>query len=307
VDDIDLIPLLPDMAAFVQVAEAGSFSAAARRLGVTPSAVSRQVQRLERALSVRLIERSTRQLRLSDAGEAVCARCRDMLQAAAAAVGSAGQLQAAPRGLVRLSAPVAYARHRIHPHVPEFLARYPQVDLQLLLLDRLVDPIAEGVDLVVRVTEHPFEGWVARALHRVEHVLCAAPDYLRAHAEPDHPRALAAHQCLHLGESRQDQRWQFTRGSERARVEVHGRYPANHSAVRAEAAAAGLGIASLPDFVASPWLADGRLRRVLADWTFHPPVYAGTAWLMYPPNRYLPPKARVLIDFLVERLAEPYA
>ncbi|WDS37606.1 LysR family transcriptional regulator [Pseudoxanthomonas sp.] len=302
-DDIDLIPLLPDMAAFVQVVDAGSFSAAARRLGVTPSAVSRQVQRLEQALATRLIERSTRRLRVTEAGEAVCERCREMTQAAASAVEAAGQLQAAPQGLVRLSAPVAYARHLIHPHVPAFLALYPQVDLQLLLLDRLVDPIAEGVDLVVRVTDHPFEGWAARPLHPVGHVLCAASGYLQAHGVPQHPRELAQHQCLHLGESREDQRWRFVRGTERALVNVRGRYPANHSAVRADAAAAGLGIASLPDFVARPWIEDGRLQPVLADWRFQPPSYAGTAWLMYPPNRYLPPKARVLVDFLVQRLA----
>lgn len=301
-DDIDLIPLLPDMAAFVHVVDAGSFSAAARRLGVTPSAVSRQVQRLEQALSVRLIERSTRRLRVTEAGEAVCGRCREMAQAAAAAVEAAGHLQAEPHGLVRLSAPVAYARHLIHPHVPDFLARHPQVDLQLLLLDRLVDPIAEGVDLVIRVTDRPFEGWAARPLHPVGHVLCASPGYLRAHGAPTHPRELAAHQCLHLGESREDQRWRFVRGAERAIVSVRGRYPANHSAVRADAAAMGLGIASLPDFVARERLADGSLRQVLADWRFVPPAYAGTAWLMYPPNRYLPPKARVLVDFLVQRL-----
>ncbi|SEL67360.1 transcriptional regulator, LysR family [Pseudoxanthomonas sp. GM95] len=302
-DDIDLIALLPDMAAFVHVVEAGNFSAAARRLGVTPSAVSRQVQRLEQALSVRLIERSTRRLRVTEAGEAVCARCREMTQAASGAFEAAGQLQATPRGLVRLSAPVAYARHLIHPHVPAFLALYPQVDLQLLLLDRLVDPIAEGVDLVLRVTDQPFEGWAARPLHPVGHVLCASPGYLQAHGTPLHPRELATHQCLHLGESREDQRWKFLRGSERAQVSVRGRYAANHSAVRADAAAQGLGIASLPDFVARPWLDEGRLQSVLDDWRFQPPAYAGTAWLLYPPNRYLPPKARVLVDFLVERLA----
>ncbi len=303
VDDIDLMTLLPDMAAFVHVVEAGHFSAAARRLGVTPSAVSRQVQRLEQALAVRLIERSTRRLRVTEAGEAVCAHCRDMIQAASAAVEAAGQLQAVPRGLVRLSAPVAYARHLIHPHVADFLARYPQVDLHLLLLDRLVDPIAEGVDLVVRVTDHPFEGWAARPLHAVDYVLCASPAYLQAYGAPTHPRELAGHECLHLGESREDQRWRFGRGGERATVAVRGRYPANHSGVRCDAALAGLGIAALPDYVAQALLDEGRLQRVLADWRFQPPAYAGTAWLMYPPNRYLPPKARALVDFLVERLA----
>lgn len=301
-DDARLIPLLPDLAVFAQVVDAAGFSAAARRLGVTPSAVSRQVQRLERALSVRLIERSTRRLRVTEAGREVYHRCREMALAASAAVDAAGRLQAAPRGLVRLSAPVAYARSLIHPLVPAFLESHPQVQLQVLLLDRHTDPIAEELDVVIRLTDRPFEGWAARPLRGVRHLLCASPAYLQAHGTPLRPGELAQHQCVYLGENREDHRWRFQRQDERAAVSVQGRYIANHSGVRLDAALWGLGIASLPDFVAQAPLAEGRLVQVLEDWQFLAPAYAGTAWLMYPPNRYLPPKVRVLVDFLADRL-----
>lgn len=327
----EALPHLADMAVFARVVEAGSFSGAARGLGTTPSAVSRQVARLEALLQVRLLERTTRKLRLTEAGHAAYGRCQALEAAARDVLQLADQHIHAPQGLVRMSAPKAYGRQRIHPLVPAFLAAYPQVDVQLLITDRVVDLFAEDVDLAIRITDTPPPGLAGRPLHVVEHIVCASPDYLARRGTPQHPSELAGHDCIYLGEDPSDRRWRFTRtlprktsahakgraggsgqgsdqgrnegNSEQATVPVRGRYVANHSEVRCEAALAGLGIASLPGFTAQSALASGALVRVLTDWR-HDTAYSGTAWLLYPPNRFLPHRLRVWIDYLASALTE---
>ncbi|AOY01184.1 LysR family transcriptional regulator [Jeongeupia sp. USM3] len=298
----DYLGLLDDMAVFVRVVDAGSFSAAARQLGSTPSAVSRQIARLEAALGTRLLERTTRKLRLSEPGRAVHVRAQDMVAAARAVMAVSNEFMDAPRGLVRVSMPVALGRQVVHPLMADFLARYPEVDVQLILSDRDVDPYDDDVDLMLRITDTPPPGLAARPLLRIEHVLAAAPAYLAAHGLPSHPRDLAGHSCLYLGETPDDARWQFRRDKDAASITVRGRYVANHSAIRLEGALAGLGIACLPHFTARAALADGRLVQVLPDWAFRAPAYHGTAWLLYPPKRHLAPKVRVLIDYLARHI-----
>lgn len=299
----DLLDLLPDLAVFARVVDAGSFSAAAHQLGSTPSTVSRQIKRLEERLGARLLERSTRRLRMTESGTQVHRHCRDMMDAASGAADAAGESAGRARGRVSLSAPTAFAKSVLHPLVPGFLDAHPEVDLQLVFTDRDVDPLADDVDLVVRLTDHPPPGLAGRPLGVVRWVLCAAPAYLAARGMPDAPKELAQHDCLHLGESPDDGRWRFRRGAESLSVTVHGRYIANHAGARLEAAMAGLGIANLPDFVAADALRRGEVVCVLADWTLDARAYIGTVWLLYPSNRFLPPKVRVLIDHLAAHLA----
>ena len=296
------IDVLPEMVCFARVAERGSFSAAAALLGLTPSAVSRQVARLEKTLGVQLIQRTTRQLRLTQAGIEAFAHCSELVAAAQATLDVAQLHAGSPRGLVRLSAPREFARSVLHPHVLSFLQAWPEVDVQLIVEDHDIDPIREGVDLVVRITADPPPGLAARTLMAVDQVLCAAPGYLARAGTPAHPRDLLAHPCLYLGEREHDNLWRLQRGAEEASVRVRGRYVANHAEVRLEGALAGLGIACLPTFIASPALQEGRLVRVLASWDFIAP-YRGRALLLYPPSRFLMPKCRVLIDHLAQALA----
>ena len=296
------IDVLPEMVAFARVAAVGSFSAAASQLGLTPSAVSRQVTRLEKALGVQLIQRSTRQLRLTEAGVEAFARCSDLIVAAQATLDVGQQHAREPRGIVRLSAPREFARSVLHPHVLTFLRHWPEVDVQLIVEDHDIDPIREGVDLVVRITTDPPLGLAARTLMEVEQVLCATPDHLARAGVPAHPRHLLEHPCLYLGEREHDNLWRFRLGDEEASVRVRGRYVANHAEVRLEGALAGLGIACLPSFIAAPALDDGRLVRVLAGWEFIGP-YRGRVLLLYPPGRFLLPKCRVLIDHLADALS----
>lgn len=299
----ELLGLLPDLAVFARVVDAGSFSAAAQQLGSTPSTVSRQIKRLEERLGVRLLERSTRRLRVTDSGAQVHRHCRDMMDAASGAADAAGESASRARGRVSLSAPTAFAKAVLHPLVHGFLDMHPDVDLQLVFTDRDVDPVADDVDLVIRLTDDPPAGLAGRPLGVVRWVLCASPGYLAARGMPDTPRDLAEHDCLYLGENPDDSRWRFRRGAESVSVGVHGRYVVNHAGARLEAAVAGLGIANLPEFAALAALQRGDVVRVLPEWTLDARAYIGTIWLLYPPNRFLPPKVRVLIDHLVAQLA----
>ncbi|WP_250865722.1 LysR family transcriptional regulator [Caballeronia sp. INSB1] len=300
----DLFDLMPDMAVFARVVDAGNFSVAARQLGSTPSTVSRQIKRLEEALATRLLERSTRKIRVTESGYQVYRHCRDMAAAASGAVDAAGQSSGKPQGRVALSAPTAYAKSVIHPLVPAFLAAYPDVDLQLVFADHDIDPLDSDVDLVIRATSQPPQGLAARPLGRVRWLLCASAAYLRERGVPCQPRELAHHDCIHLGETADDNRWRFTRSGETVTVAVRGRYIANHAGARLEAAEGGLGIAALPEFAARDALASGAVQAVLADWEMQARAYQGPVWLLYPPNRFLPPKVRALIDYLHAQLAE---
>ncbi|WP_083654669.1 LysR family transcriptional regulator [Burkholderia sp. SRS-W-2-2016] len=298
----ELFALLPDMAVFARVVEAGNFSLAARQLGSTPSTVSRQIKRLEDALATRLLERSTRTVRVTESGAQVALLCRDMVSAASAAVDAAGQLAGKPQGKVSVSAPTQFARTVLHPLMPGFLRAYDAVDLQILFTDHDVDPLAADVDLVIRLTEHPPPGLAGRRLGAVRWLLAASPGYLLTHAMPAEPRDLRGHACIYLGESADDNRWRFRRGGETQSVEVHGRYVANHAGARLEAAQQHFGIACVPEFAAAAALASGELVEVLPDWQLDMRAYVGSVWLLYPPNRFLPPKVRVLIDYLAQHV-----
>ena len=297
------VTLLAEMVVFVKVVEAGSFSAAARQLGSSPSAVSRSIARLEKALAIRLLQRTTRKLRLSDAGEEVFRRCREMAGAAQAVMDLSGRFTREAEGLIRVSVPKAVGRYVIHPHMPEFLRRYPKVDVQLILEDRYVDLIDDNVDLSIRITDEPPPGLVGRELFPIEHLLCATPQYLAEQGVPQQPEDLREHSCIVLGETPTDARWKFRQGSKSVTVGVRGRYAANHTGVRLDAVLQGIGIGSLPYFTARQALEDGRVIQVLPEWDFIA-SYHGGVWLLQTPTRYLQPKLRVFIDFLVERLAQ---
>ena len=297
------VTLLAEMVVVVKVVEAGSFSAAARQLGSSPSAVSRSIARLEKALAIRLLQRTTRKLRLSDAGEEVFRRCREMAGAAQAVMDLSGRFTREAEGLIRVSVPKAVGRYVIHPHMPEFLRRYPKVDVQLILEDRYVDLIDDNVDLSIRITDEPPPGLVGRELVPIEHLLCATPQYLAEQGVPQQPEDLREHSCIVLGETPTDARWKFRQGSKSVTVGVRGRYAANHTGVRLDAVLQGIGIGSLPYFTARQALEDGRVIQVLPEWDFIA-SYHGGVWLLQTPTRYLQPKLRVFIDFLVERLAQ---
>lgn len=294
----DFLDVMYELVAFVRVAESGSFSAAARRHGMTPSAVSRQVARLEKAMGVALLQRTTRQLRLTAAGLEVLERGREMVAAAQATLEVAEGHVGSPKGLVRISAPKAFARHVLQQPILDFLQCYPEVDVHLLVADRLVDPLRESVDLVIRLTEDPPQGMVARTLMQVRQLVLASPAYLSAHGPVRVPEDLTTHSCLAIGEQERDSRWRFARGNDKVEVTVAGRLTLNHSEMRLAAIEAGLGVGCVPDFVAKDSLASGRVVQLLPNWSFDT-NYQGMAYLLYASSRYTTLKVRALIDHLV--------
>ena len=297
----DFLDVMHELVTFVRVAELGSFSALARMQGCTPSALSRQISRLEKHMGVALLQRTTRQLCPTEVGLAVLEHGRAMIAAAQATLEVAEGHAGTPQGLVRMSAPKAFARHILQPALQTFLAQHPTVDVQLLVTDRVVDPFREGLDLVVRLTDDPPQGMVARPLLPVQQWVLASPAYIAAHAPIHSPSDLLVHSCLAIGEQPRDSRWQFVRGQECVQVAVAGRFTVNHSEMRLSAIEAGLGIGCAPDFVARSALAAGRVQRLLPDWTLDS-NYQGMAYLLYLSARYTAPKVRVLIDHLLAAL-----
>lgn len=296
------LTLLPDLATFVVIVEQGSFSAAARVTGATPSAISRSVSRLEREMGCKLLHRTTRKLALSDTGKTVHQHALEMLDAARQAMDKGRSLQTVVQGRLTLSVPKAVGHFVIHPLIPEFLARYPQVDVSLRLEDRYMDLIDDGVDLALRITGTPSPGLYGKPLMPIAHIICATPEYLRLHGTPETPAELRQHSCINLGETPADSRWKFHRPGKTETVQTHGRYAANHTGVRLDAVKRNLGIGSLPLFTARDALAHGEIVQVLPEWEFIS-AYTGELWLLWTRNQHMPGPMRAMIDYLSEELA----
>lgn len=290
---------LQGMAVFVRVAELSSFSAAARQLGLSTSAVSKHVAALEERLGARLLNRTSRRLALTEVGSAYRDRCarivREVEAAELAATGDAVE----PRGKLKVNAPVSFGFRHLAPLLPEFLARHPGIGLDLTLNDRFVDLLEEGYDVAVRIGRLDDSTLVARRLATARFACVASPAYLARAGTPATPDALADHNCLSYSYRRRFDEWSFARGGERRRLRVRGNLAANNGDVLRAAACAGLGIAHLPDFLlAEDDLAAGRLVRVLPGW--HAPEIPIHA--VFPPQRHAFARLRVFVDFLVERL-----
>ncbi|WP_435947153.1 LysR family transcriptional regulator [Dryocola sp. BD586] len=298
--------LLPDLATFVLIVEQGSFSAAARASGATPSAISRSVSRLEREMGAKLLHRTTRKLALSETGKTVYEHALDMLEAARQAMDSGSSLQTVAQGRLTLSVPKAVGRFVIHPLMPEFLARNPQVDVCLRLEDRYMDLIDDGVDLALRITNTPSPGLYGKPLMPVTHIICATPEYMARHGTPKEPGDLRAHSCISLGETPADSRWKFSYQGKTETIQTRGRYAANHTGVRLDAVKRHLGIGSLPLFTAREALETGEIIQVLPEWEFIS-TYSGELWLLWTRNKHMPARMRAMINYLSEKMAAPSA
>lgn len=299
--DISLLAQIEDIAVFAMVVDHGSFSEAARRLGIAKSAVSRKVDRLERGLGVRLLNRSTRSLSMTEAGRAVHARAVQSLALLEEARNQVANLSEAPRGVLRVTTSVAFGRLCLAPLLPEFLAAYPDVKVQLTLLDRVTDLAEEGFDLAVRLTRSPPDFVVAKPLMQIDYVVCAAPDYLHGR-RVETPQDLAALNCIYYGYSDFDNAWVFQREGRREAVRVEGNVVANSSEVVRDLLLAGVGVGLVARYAVDEPLRQGQLRALLNDWEAIGP-FGRTAFAIWLPQRHLPPKIRVFVDFLADRLA----
>jgi DNA-binding transcriptional LysR family regulator len=296
------MPDLSAMAVFARVVERESFTRAAQDLGLSKSAVSKQVRRLEDGLGVRLLNRTTRRLSLTEAGTAFYEGCQKALSEAEAAEQAVTHLAMAPRGVLRVNAPMSFGFLHVGPALPDFLSACPELSLDLTLNDRMVDLVEEGYDMAVRIGVLPDSSLVARRLAPCRLLPCAAPDYLAARGRPALPEELGRHDCLVYSYRSGGLQWHF-RGPEGVRrIKVAGRLRVNNGDALLAAALGGLGVALLPSFIAGEALRAGRLERLLPGWreAEEPSVYA-----VYPAGRNLSPKVRVLVDFLAARFGDP--
>lgn len=286
--------------AFTQVVNAGGFAAAAREMAVSRSQVNKLVIALENELGVQLLHRSTRVVTPTETGLAFHERCLEILASLEEAERAVTQLQAEPRGRLRVNAPMSFGTMYLSPALTDFLVQYPALEMQLTLNDRFVDPIEEGFDVTVRIAkQQESASLIVHPLVSAQRVLCAAPSYLETHGTPTHPDQLRHYSCLHYGQLAVEDQWTLIGSDGERTISVTGVLCSNNGEVLKDAAVRGLGITLLPTFIVEQELQQGMLQRVLPD--YHPPELSIS--VIYPVNRHLSTKVRLLVDFLQERFS----
>jgi len=289
---------LAGMTMFLRVVESGNFTVAAAASGVSPTMVAKHVRTIEQRLGARLLHRTTRRQQLTEVGRLYYERCKRVLSEVALAEASASELQASPRGLVRLVAPVSFGSQSLVPVLADYLARHPEVNVELTLDNRVPDLINEGYELGLHIGDIDTAGLVARPLRPYRRILAAAPSYLAQHGQPEHPEQLNAHSCLGLSYWRHHDRWHLVGpGGEVCAVAVKGRFSANQGGALRNAALHGAGIVLQPEVLLADDLAAGRLMPVLPAWSYRStPMY-----LIYAQDSRPTAKLRSVIDLLVQR------
>lgn len=288
------------------LAELGSFTRAAERLDVSKAAMSQKIKELEQMAGVALVQRTTRSVRLTSAGEKLVDDLREPFARIAQSFFSVRDEAGPVRGLVRISAPVAFARQQLVPIIGDFLRDYPQVRLQLNVSDRLVSLGSEGFDLAIRHSQQLPETHVALPLCETRTLLVAAPDYLTRHGTPDTPQALQLHNCLYYPRGLESPQWRFrlhSDDSETVQVKIQGNFATNNSESIRDAALQGLGIAMLPDFSASAALASGTLQQVLPEWQAVD-AFADRLWVVRPYAAQVPRAVTTFIHWLRTRFVD---
>jgi len=287
---------IPDFAVFVAVIEQGSFSKAAERLGITKSAVSRRVTQLEKRLGIQLLQRSTRRLALTEAGNRYFAHAADAVYHVRSAEQEAALYGSEAIGEIRVLAPMSFGSRHLVPHLPGFLGLHPKLSVDVTLDDRAATPIDSTFDLALRAGDLPDSAQIARRLAPLASVICASPDYVRAHGAPHSPADLASRNCVFFSYSDKMDVWEFRSGLGPQKVAVTGNLKVNNSEALCAALVAGGGIGRVPTFVAHSLIASGALMRLLPDYEMpSKPLY-----LQFPSRKLLPRAARYLIDHLVK-------
>lgn len=289
-----------EIAAFATAVETGGFSAAARKLGLTPSALSKLVARLEDRLGSRLLHRTTRRLKLTAEGEVFYARVRPILRALDEAENEVSEAAAIPRGQLRLRSGIAFGMHQLTPAIPRFLARYPEISLDLTFSDQPAPQAEDSYDLAIRFGMPDEMTAVVRHICNVERVICAAPAYLERFGTPHTPDDLQKHNCLWVTSLPALRRWPFDTDEGIRVVHIDGNVAANNAEAVLNLAMKGVGITRLTDVTAGAALASGLLVPILTEWHHVEPVPLVAT---YPSGRHLTAKVRAMIDFLVAEFA----
>jgi len=298
---MDRLPDFEGLAIFAKVVEIRSFAGAAGELKLSKATVSKAVSRIEARLGARLVNRTSRRFALTDAGRQLAGRAAHILAEGEAAEDSARAQATMPRGVVRLAAPMSFGLLHVAPLLPEFLAAFPEVSIDLHLSDAQVDLIGEGFDAAIRIAVLPDSSLVVRRLCEMPRYLVGSPSYLNKHGRPKHPLHLAQHRCIGYSYAVAAETWRFTKGGKSATVRPSGPLRVNNGDAMMPALTAGTGLGILPEFILREALAAGRLERLLPDWS----LPLGAVYWVTPPGGTRPKHVEVLGDFLVEKLARP--
>ena len=286
------------MVAFAKIVEGGSLSAGARAVGKSLPAVCRSLAQLEKRLGERLLHRTTRRIALTDAGKEFYERCRRVAAEVEDAEAAMSARRIEPYGVLAVSAPLLFGRMHVSPVVTEYLRRYRHAGVNLLLTDRMVNLVEEGVDVAVRIAELPDSSLVARKLGSVPRVVCASPDYLERRGTPARPHELARHECIQFTQLAPAREWSFVEDGREVRARIEGRFVSNNADAAIDAALHGLGLIMVLRYQVQQALADGRLVRVLESFQPEPaPVHA-----VYSSARLVPAKLRAFVEMLAQSI-----
>ncbi len=291
---------------FVDVAATGSFSETARRHGLPPSSVSRHIQGLEQVVGQRMLFRHTRAVTLTEAGSAYCLEVRDLLASLALATEQAQGAASEPRGLLRINAPVAFGRRHIAPLLARYQARYPEVEVELTLIDAYVDPVSEGADITIRIGRLKDSSLTGRRLTAQRYVVCATPDYVSSHGAPQRPQDLLAHNCLLYRGLGGAQKWFFRDGAGVFQAHtLHGNLVSNNAESLVEAALQHQGVVLFPTWLMHEHLASGRLVSLMPDHEAGIDDAIHDIHMIYPENRLRSFKVVSFRDYLIDRIGSP--
>ena len=289
-----------EMRAFVRSVELGGFSAAARDLDLTPSALSKLVTRLEDRLGVRLMNRSTRKLALTAEGDAYFSSARRILNDIEEAEDEVTRFSKSPKGLLRVNAGVAFGLHQLAPALPRFLERYPDIEIEINITDRVIDLLEEGADIAIRSGVLRDSSLTARKICDLQRVICASPAYLKKHGTPRKPQDLLNHNCISISAAPQLRRWPFATSTGIESIEVRGNVTANNAETLLQLAASGVGIIRLADVIVSDGMRAGWLTPILIDVHQREPLPLSA---VYSPGKHKSPRVAVFVNFLVETFA----
>lgn len=294
---------LTAMSVFTTVVEQNSLAGAARILNISPSVVSKQLAALEDRLGVRLLNRTTRRVSLTEVGSAYYERCKRILADVDEAELAVSQAHASPRGLLRLTAPTTFAHRHVSPHLSKFVDQHPEVEVQLMVNDRIVDLVEEGMDLAIRIANLKDSSLIARRLAPNHRTIVASPEYLKRHGTPKRPKDLDGHRLITFQPGSAINDWHFVVDGKETIVKAKGDITANNGDSILTSVLAGGGLAMLAAFMVGKYVKDGRLVTVLDEYVSEDvPIYA-----VYPSSRHLSPKVRAFVDFLVETYgSQPY-
>lgn len=293
---------LQELEVFVQVVKSGNFAKAAAELQLNPSAISRRIGNLEDHLGVRLFNRTTRSLSLTEVGERYLNRCLSILTEIEEADREAKQHSSEPQGTLHVSCSTYFAHRYILTHIPQFLEQYPRLAIKLMLTDDVVDIVNEGIDVAIRIGELADSALISRRLLCDRRIICASPSYLERYGIPATPDDLAEHNCLNLNAHKTTlNQWRFRDQSGLREISVRGNFEVNSGEALYEAVLAGLGIGRVTAFLVSPDLASGQLVHLLEDYEDENDV---GIYAVFPSNRYLLPKVQCFVEFWVNSFSK---